>query len=481
MPADKYFVIPFAESGTVSPVPDTIPGDGSVSYPSGFGPDYAKPLGGVSPDPTALPMNRAQFNQIMNDVTGAIQQYQQLGIPNFISTLANLGTPFPYEAGAYARYDAGSGPQNWISLVDANIVLPGSDPTKWALVNENNLSDEQLITLIEASNGGVADLTVTNETSKAVANVVSRQTLAAADPAGLAYIGAFTSGGVNGIYPDALFDGNWFSVYFTGSTNTNTSPTFGITGIPSSTYPIKRADGSDLYVGELKNASVSFGACYQMRFNNYQTGGTPYWVLAVDELAAGMGQIRTAVTSLGTNYLENLVTAGAGINLSLVGPTGTPQSVEISATYTSNKQIFQNTTQYASSNYTTPLTLFAPITLTHNLPGNSSFEIDFNVLQCILVGDSAANFASGLYKITDSIDGDFINAQSAILISGGHVQEYRSVGIKVFLSPQPNGTTRTLTVTAQSYLNLVWSPSGPGNDIYLPTQKALCSLTVEQY
>ena len=70
----KFFDVPFASSGSLTPVPDTVQVSGSVSYPSGWGPYYAQ-------DPatypaTALLIDRAQTNQLFFDVTSAVQQLQ---------------------------------------------------------------------------------------------------------------------------------------------------------------------------------------------------------------------------------------------------------------------------------------------------------------------------------------------------------------------------------------------------------------------
>lgn len=120
----KYFIDPFGVSGDLTPVPDAAPIDGSVSYESGFGPEYQ-----LDPDsdPSALNVPRAQFNQIMFDVTSAIQFLQQFGFPAFITSSDNGGTPFPYSKGATVRWTDES---NYESQVDTNTTDP-TNTTNW--------------------------------------------------------------------------------------------------------------------------------------------------------------------------------------------------------------------------------------------------------------------------------------------------------------------------------------------------------------
>lgn len=79
----KFFFTPFAEFGTTSTIPDGIQSNGSVSYFSGFGPNYSLPLAGGG---SALPVPRTPFNGLMNDITGAIQDVQLNGIPTWIGS-----------------------------------------------------------------------------------------------------------------------------------------------------------------------------------------------------------------------------------------------------------------------------------------------------------------------------------------------------------------------------------------------------------
>lgn len=126
----KFFVFPFAEDGDKTAIPDDTQISGSVSYEQGFGLDYQKNL---LTDPQAKPFPRAQFNQLMYDMTDAIRQYQTHGVPDFITSAENGGVPYPYDIWALVRYDAGSGVQLYQSLEDNNTALP-SDTTKWRII-----------------------------------------------------------------------------------------------------------------------------------------------------------------------------------------------------------------------------------------------------------------------------------------------------------------------------------------------------------
>jgi hypothetical protein len=127
MAVTKYFRNPFATAGDRTPVPDDAQPSGAVSYADGFTSDYEK----VKTDPSSKEVPRQETNEIFFDITTAIQEYQQRGIPNFITTADNDGTPYPYAKYAIVLYDDGvNGVRAFESLVDSNTALP-IDVTKW--------------------------------------------------------------------------------------------------------------------------------------------------------------------------------------------------------------------------------------------------------------------------------------------------------------------------------------------------------------
>lgn len=130
--AVKFFITAFAVSGDKTTVPNGVQTDGSVSYTQGYGPDYeANRL----TDPAALLIERQKMNELFYDMTTNIQQYQIYGTPEFITTADNGGSAYSYSKDARVFYDDGGGRATWTSLVNSNIVLPGSDPTKWSKSN----------------------------------------------------------------------------------------------------------------------------------------------------------------------------------------------------------------------------------------------------------------------------------------------------------------------------------------------------------
>lgn len=121
----KFLRVPFAQSGDRATVPDAVTGTGDVSYTEGWGADYSRP----KTDPLSKNIPREKSNQLMFDVTAAVGELQSQGIPDFITTVLNGGTPFSYAANAIVRYLGNL----YISNVAANTSLP-TDATKWSPV-----------------------------------------------------------------------------------------------------------------------------------------------------------------------------------------------------------------------------------------------------------------------------------------------------------------------------------------------------------
>jgi len=133
----KFFKVPFAVSGDVSPIPDPAQVDGSMSYTAGYPIDYELD---PATDPDAKRIERDKMNALFFDITSNLLQYQTWGNPQFVTTAQNGGTPVSYGKGAFVLYDAGAGLALYGSLVANNTVLPGSDPTKWLLADPFSLS-----------------------------------------------------------------------------------------------------------------------------------------------------------------------------------------------------------------------------------------------------------------------------------------------------------------------------------------------------
>ena len=128
-----FFVHPFGTSGTLTSVPTNGLSSGPMSYEYGFTPNYELDL---TTNPSAIPISRPQTNQLYNDITTAIQQYQTHGVPDWITSTDNLGTPYAYDIYARVRYNAGSGFQVYENQVAANTATPGADNT-WLVISGN--------------------------------------------------------------------------------------------------------------------------------------------------------------------------------------------------------------------------------------------------------------------------------------------------------------------------------------------------------
>ncbi len=174
MAATKYFIDPFAVAGDQTPVPDAVQPDGSVSYTEGYGIDYE-----LDPDiePDALDVERQKFNYQQYVITQNIQQYQQIGVPNFISTSDNGGSPFPYDRFSRALYNNGIATLPFISLDNSNTTLP-TDNTKWWRDNLNAASIEvqQFPLQTGVANGDIVYFDVTTgKWDKAIADGTVKQ------------------------------------------------------------------------------------------------------------------------------------------------------------------------------------------------------------------------------------------------------------------------------------------------------------------
>lgn len=119
----KYFKNAFASSGDKTTVPETSPSDGSVSWGTGYGTYYQQNL---NTDPNALAIERTKFNEIIYDVSLSAKQYQETGIPLFITPTMNGGVSYSYTKYSNALYDRGlgAGVQPYQSLQDGNVYAP---------------------------------------------------------------------------------------------------------------------------------------------------------------------------------------------------------------------------------------------------------------------------------------------------------------------------------------------------------------------
>lgn len=119
-----YFKTPFASSGDKTAIPEATQPDGKVSFVQGFTFDYERDL---TTDPLAKAIPRNQDNWLHYAITDALRQYQQVGIPEWITPTDNGGSPFAYARAVLVI----KGGIVYQSLVAANTGTPGLDADKW--------------------------------------------------------------------------------------------------------------------------------------------------------------------------------------------------------------------------------------------------------------------------------------------------------------------------------------------------------------
>ncbi len=122
----KRIITAFAEIGDRATMPDT-PTDDNSNYQTGYTAPYeADPVS----DPSAKYPERDKMNQLFNDITGNIKEWQEITYPSFITSANNGGVAFPYRKGAVVSF----GGIAYISDYSANTDAPPS--AKWSKLNE---------------------------------------------------------------------------------------------------------------------------------------------------------------------------------------------------------------------------------------------------------------------------------------------------------------------------------------------------------
>lgn len=131
--AQIFFKVVFANTGDTSAIPEPAQVDGSLSFEKGYSINYQED---PDTDPTALNIDRQQFNEFGKLITGNIQVLQTHGFPDYIPSSQNDGVVFPYDVNSIVRFTGGwasAGAANYISLMDVNTSDP-TDATKWGLI-----------------------------------------------------------------------------------------------------------------------------------------------------------------------------------------------------------------------------------------------------------------------------------------------------------------------------------------------------------
>ncbi|MEG2039679.1 MAG: hypothetical protein RR068_01020 [Hafnia sp.] len=127
---ERFIKTPFASIGDRDAIPDPIQSTGDVSMTTGYGYDYERDQ---TSDANAKNIERQKMNWLFYVITQALNEYQSLGVPDFITPELNGGVPYKYKKSAIVRY----GGIIYISLVGDNTALP-TDDTKWSALVLNN-------------------------------------------------------------------------------------------------------------------------------------------------------------------------------------------------------------------------------------------------------------------------------------------------------------------------------------------------------
>ena len=129
----KYIKTPFAENGDLTAIPDDSQIDGSVSYNAGWGYKYELD---PATDANAKRLERQKHNQVFNDVTSNIKEWQEQTFPNWIADVGS-GTPFAYSKGTIVTY---TDSKKYVSLIDNNTQVPTG--INWLEVDFGNFVDK---------------------------------------------------------------------------------------------------------------------------------------------------------------------------------------------------------------------------------------------------------------------------------------------------------------------------------------------------
>lgn len=121
---NKYYKLPFAESGNFDDVPDQASG-GYVDYESGYGTDYEKAEGVEG----RKRIERTTHNGILYAITKNVKQWQERSFPTWIEDdgSADPAEPFGYSIGAIVNHND----VNWTSIEGNNTDEPSAASSKW--------------------------------------------------------------------------------------------------------------------------------------------------------------------------------------------------------------------------------------------------------------------------------------------------------------------------------------------------------------
>lgn len=126
---NHYFMTPFADAGDKAAIPNAVQPDGSVSMAQGFGPDYELPY--ANPDSKDVPRDKS--NQLQWLISKALQEYQNNGVPDWVTAAQNGGVNLSYPIAARVR---GTDGNVYHAMVSASNTDPTGDLSRWAPVGK---------------------------------------------------------------------------------------------------------------------------------------------------------------------------------------------------------------------------------------------------------------------------------------------------------------------------------------------------------
>ena len=148
--ATKYFKLPFAENGSKADVPNES-NSNNVNYDEGFTSDYELPQG----DANRKTIPRTGTNQLYNDITKNLKQWQEQNYPTWIEENGD-GDFYSYDKNIIVFYNGSA----WISLQDSNQDEPSVTSSKWLTYEPvaKSTNDAALQTLTDDVSGLTSDI-----------------------------------------------------------------------------------------------------------------------------------------------------------------------------------------------------------------------------------------------------------------------------------------------------------------------------------
>ena len=129
----KWFPAVFAENGDTETIPNNSQLDNRVSFEEGYTPSYDLPL----TDPASLPIERDNFNSLMNCLTGNIKNQHQNTYADWVPASDNEGEDVLYPFGAKVRFNDGVNGAIVYEVVnqEGTTAQPAMDSSDWVADN----------------------------------------------------------------------------------------------------------------------------------------------------------------------------------------------------------------------------------------------------------------------------------------------------------------------------------------------------------